>query len=201
MFLMDFSPNHFTGFCLYTSWLHFQISLSFFFCCRTLFYNCGNWLILTGSFLRLNQIFGRKWDGKVQTHQQILGVWSKAICFILRKSCGGLNMDRVLFSYRLKTQNTVWPLRIHWIMKNTVFCTLVFQINVSSNLGTLSAVNSTCFSDYEGAHMNYLTMVCRGGGFISLENLIFFAQKYPVSFFCLCIDILRNVLNNQVVCF
>ncbi|CAK8573334.1 unnamed protein product [Lathyrus sativus] len=25
-------------------------------------------------------------------------------------------------------------------------------------------------------------MVCRGGGFISLENLIFFAQKYPASF-------------------
>src|SRR4051812_20276153 len=63
--------------------LHFQIS--FLLLCRKLFYYCGDWLILTGSFLHLNQIFGRKWDGKVQTHQQILGVWSRAICFSLTR--------------------------------------------------------------------------------------------------------------------
>lgn len=51
-----------------------NLSLCFVFGCRMHLNNCGNWLILAESFLHLNQIFGRKWGGKVRTHQQILGV-------------------------------------------------------------------------------------------------------------------------------
>lgn len=37
-----------------------------------------------------------------------------------------------------------------------------------------------------------LLYFCRGGGFVSLENLIFFAQTYPVCFLFLCFNIFSS---------
>lgn len=47
------------------------------FNCRMHFYSYGGWLIQIRSSHLLNQSFGNRWDGKVQTLQQTLGTYIK----------------------------------------------------------------------------------------------------------------------------
>lgn len=44
----------------------------------------------------------------------------------------------------------------------------------------------------------HLSVTCyRGGGFISVENLLFFARNYPVSFFAFLSVKPKQIMNNE----
>jgi len=60
-------------------------------------------------------------------------------------------------------------------------------VSLKSLIFRQSIAYSLYFEELCLVNIELLIMVCRGGGFISLENLIFFAKTYPVSFFyCIC---------------